>query len=363
MSFGDIFYLIIIPLLTAVVIGYAVNLYARMRERTRARAYQDRIAVLDRALAELRDEVERMRSVSDARSGMLQLWQEEHLDPLVALREGLGLGTVIALNDKPIGIPAKSAKIFGELQEKISQFRAAGVPILPEIALNLGMLYFNARQWDESVSLFEEAIEGDATNKEARINLGILYLRLRRFEDARVQFQALVELSGSFFEGHLGLGLALIELERLEEAIEALSTAIRLRPEHARSYCELGRAYIAAGEIDRALESAQVALRLDPKMIDGQLLLQKILIKSGNFDEAVAACNKTLRMGDSSRVYYNLAIAQTMKGDYEEALDALRRAFAIDDDIRFTAKDDPALVPLRDSRRFVELIEGRPGLF
>ncbi len=363
MSFSDIFYLIIIPLLTAVVIGYAVNLYARMRERTRARAYQDRIAVLDRALAELRDEVERMRNISDARSVMLQHWQTEHVEPLVALRESLGLGTEIGISDKATGIPAQVAKKFGELQEKISQFRLAGVPVLPEIALNLGMLHFNARQWDEAISLFEEVVESDATNRDARLNLGNLYLRQRRFEDARAQFQALIELSGSIFEGYLGLGLSLVELNRLDEAIEALSTSIRLRPEHARSYCELGRAYIAAGEMERALESAQVALRLEPKMVDGQLLLQEILIRSGNFDEAVAACNRALRVGDSSRVYYNLAVAQTMKGDYEEALEALRQAFAIDDDIRFTAKDDPALVPLRDSRRFVDLIEGKPGLF
>jgi tetratricopeptide (TPR) repeat protein len=362
-SFSDIFYLIIIPVLTAIVVGYAVNLYARMRERTRAVAYQDRIAMLDRALAELRDEAERMRTLSDARARMLQLWQMEHLEPIIVLRESLGLGTRIDIGAKPTGIPANAARRFGELQERISQFRSAGVPVASEVAINLGMLHFAARQWDEAISLFEEAVEGDATHKEARINLGNLYLRQRRFEDAGAQFQALIELSGNVFEGHLGRGLALIGLGKPDEAIESLSTAIRLRPEYARSYCELGRAYLASGEMERALESAQVALRLDSRMIDGQLLLQEILIKSGNFSEAVEVCRKALQERESPRVLYNLAVAFTMNGELEEALESLRRAFTLDDDIRFSAKDDPALAPLRDSRRFKDLIEGRLGLF
>jgi tetratricopeptide (TPR) repeat protein len=362
-SFSDIFYLIVIPVLTAIVVGYAVNLYARMRERTSSKAYQDRIAVLDKALTELRDEAERLRMLGDAQGRMLQLWQSQHLEPLVVLRESIGLSTIIDVGMRPVGISAEAAKRFGEIQEKISQFRSAGVPILPEVAINLGVLHFSVRQWDEAIALMEEAIEGDPTHKEARISLGNLYLQQRRFEDARAQFQALVELSANVFEGHIGLGLAMIGLGRLDEAIDALSTAIRLRPEHARTYCELGHAYVAAGEMERALESAQVALRLDPRMIDGQLLLQRILIKSGNFPEAIKACRRALKMTDSPRVLYNLAVAFTMQGELEEALESLRRALSLDDEIRFVAKDDPALGPLRDSRRFKDLIEGRPGLF
>jgi len=283
-TFSDIFYLVIIPVLTAVVVGYAVNLYARMRERTRARAYSDRIEMLDKALTELRSEAERMHAESDARALLLQL------------------------------------------QEKIGQFRAAGMAMLPEIALNLGMLHFSARQWDEAINLFGEAIEADPTNRDARINLGNLLLRRRRFEEARVQFQELIELSNNQFEGHLGLGLALVELGRLDDGIDTLSTAIRLRPDHARSYCELGRAYVASGQLDRALESAQVALKLEPAMAEGRLLLQEILIKSGNFAEAVEACQEALKEGKNSRMLYNLAVAHTMGGDYEAALEALRKA-------------------------------------
>jgi len=362
-TFSDIFYLVIIPVLTAVVVGYAVNLYARMRERTRARAYSDRIEMLDKALTELRSEAERMHAESDARALLLQQLQLELLEPLIVLRSSLGLGTVISIEAEPPGIPAKAGERFGRLQEKIGQFRAAGMAMLPEIALNLGMLHFSARQWDEAINLFGEAIEADPTNRDARINLGNLLLRRRRFEEARVQFQELIELSNNQFEGHLGLGLALVELGRLDDGIDTLSTAIRLRPDHARSYCELGRAYVASGQLDRALESAQVALKLEPAMAEGRLLLQEILIKSGNFAEAVEACQEALKEGKNSRMLYNLAVAHTMGGDYEAALEALRKAVDIDSDIRFAAKDDPALVPLRDSRRFQDLLEGKPGLF
>ena len=363
MTFNDIFFLFITPVLAAVVVGYAVNLYARMRERTRARAYQHRIEMLDRALEELRSEAERMRSESDARARLLQRWQAEILEPLAALRAELGLGTLITLDTKPEGIPAANAESFGILQEKVSLFRSAGVPVLSEIAQNLAMLHFAARQWREAIELLEETIEGDPTNRDARQSLGNLLLRRRNFEEAQGQFRALLELSSKHFEAHLGLGLSLVELGRLKEAIEVLGAAISLRPDHARSYCELGRAFVADGQLERALESAQVALKLDPGMTEGRLLLQQILIKSGNFEEAIKACRDALADGESARVFYNLATAHTMGGDYESAIDALRRSFALDDEIRFAAKDDPAFHPLRESRRFRDLMEGRPGLF
>ena len=363
MTFNDIFFLFITPVLAAVVVGYAVNLYARMRERTRARAYQDRIEMLDRALEELRGEAERMRSESDARARLLQRWQAEILDPLADLRSRLKLGTIIDLDTRPEGIPAAHAERFGVLQEKVAQFRSAGVPVLPEIALNLAMLHFAVKQWREAIELLEETIEGDPTNRDARLSLGHLLLRRRLFDEARGHFRALLELSSNHFEAHLGLGLALVELGRLKDGIEVLGAAISLRPDHARSYCELGRAFVADGQLERALESAQVALKLDPGMTEGRLLLQQILIKSGNFEEAIEACREALAEGESARVFYNLATAHTMGGDYDSAIDALRRSLALDDEIRFAAKDDPAFQPLRDSRRFKELMEGRPGLF
>lgn len=363
MTLSDIFYLFIIPVLTAIVVGFSVSFYARMREKTRSKAYRERIAILDSAAEQLRVEMEKVRELADARSRLLQSWQAEKTQPLLRLIERLGLRRVIGYYDKPRGLTEEASQQFEAICEEVEHFRSTEVPIIPELALNLALLNYAGKNWDEAIALFEEVLEGDATNQDARVSLGNLYLKTRRFEDAKEQFGSLVELAGHRFEGYLGLGLALVALERFDEGISAFSTAIRLRPDNARTYCELGRAYVEAGELGRALESAQVALKLDPKMEEGQLLMQNILIKSGNFEEAVNACRRYLATGDSPRVHYNLAVAYALGGDGDAAIDSLRRAIQIDDELRFSAKDDSAFSSLRDSRRFQDLLSGKPGLF
>ncbi len=362
-EFGDIFFVIIIPLVTAVIVGLGVNYLARTRARTQSRLAAERAAELEDSVARHREEASRLRELADARALLLRSWQEERLGPLEKLREDLGLDTLITIDEEPRGLDDDAEERFRETVEELEQFRSVQIPIHPPVALNIGLIHYAAGRREEAVASFEEVLEGDATNAEARSNLGYIYLRLRRFERALEQFQALLELEGHRFEGHFGLGLAAVNLGRFDEGIEALSTAIRLRPEFARTYCELGHAYAETGELERARESAKVALKLNPEMEEGELLLQRIRIKAGDFDEAIAACRRSLAKRDSHRAFYNLAVAYAMKDDLEAAIDALRRAVQLDDQTRFAAKDDPAFAPLRDSRRFRELLEGRPGLF
>ena len=363
MEFGDIFFVVFIPLAAAVVVGLTVNYLARTRARTQRRLAAERAAELEDRAARHGEEAARLRELADARALLLLRWQEERLGPLERLREGLGLGTFISIDEEPRGLEGDAEARFREIVEELEQFRSVQIPIHTPVALNIGLIHYAAGRREEAVAAFEEVLEGDATSAEARANLGYIFMQLRRFERALEQFQALLELEGHRFEGHFGLGLAAVNLGRFDEGIEALSTAIRLRPEFARTYCELGHAYAETGELERARESAKVALKLDPEMEEGELLLQRISIKAGDFGEAVAACRRSLARGDSRRAFYNLAVAYAMKGDLEAALEALRRAVQLDDQARFAAKDDPAFVPLRESRRFCELLEGRPGLF
>lgn len=360
---NDLFYIIVIPILTAIVVGFGINFYARMREGTRFRRLNEKIAIQAESMELLRKELERLRELTDSRGRMLLRLQEERLKPLVKTAEKIGLGQTIEMEDRPPALPAQERAFFELVLEETEQIRSLDVPILPELASTMAMLLYAEGQWDKAVKYLELALEGDSTDQETRISLANLYLKKRMFEEAGGHFQALIDFAGHRFEGHLGLGLAQVRLGRAEEGIKSLTTAIRLRPENARVYSELGRAYVEIGELGRALESAQVALKLAPEMEEGHLLQQQILIKSGKFQEAISACRRQLASGDSPRVLFNLAVAYSRSGDMEGALNALQRATGLDDQLRFAAKDDPAFAPLRGTRRFKDILEGRPGLF
>jgi tetratricopeptide (TPR) repeat protein len=225
------------------------------------------------------------------------------------------------------------------------------------------MILVVADRLDEATEMFREALEADSTDLDARANLGSIHLMMRNHNEAVSEFEALIELARHRYDGHVGLGLALVQLGKFDNGISAFTNAIRLRPEHTLSYCELGRAYMNAGEMDRAMESTKVALKLAPDIYGGNLLLQQLLVKMGRFDAAVKECRSYLARHEDAEVYYNLATAYALSGDRESALHELRRAIQLGGHLRFRAKDDRTFELLRDSRRFNDLLAGKPGLF
>lgn len=349
--------------MAALISGAAVAYYMKMREATRRRALEGRIAELTALEEEQRRDLDSSRAEGDARGRLLGSLLGELMPEVIKLRQGAEIADIIDPFSAPIALPARLEDRAQKLLERVGLFRSRGIPVAAPLAFNLALLQYAGGRRHEAEERFQEALISDPAHQEARLNLGNLALKERRFAEARAHFETLLELAAHSFEGHFGLGVALTNLGQAEAAVAAFTMAIRLRPEHAETYCRLGEAYIVAGDLERALESAKVAIKLSPEMAEGRLLLQRILIKSGNFHEAIEACHKTLKQRDDPRALYNLAVARAMSGDRDLALDALRQAVSKDGELRYAAKDEQAFAGLRDSRRFKNIIEGRLGLF
>lgn len=363
MEFRDIFFIFVVPFLTAVLVGLAVNFLARMREATRRREMLREFGKIKEDKESLENQLEELRNLAEIRKVLLSRKQEEYLAPLVRLRESLGLESTIGFDRTDTSLSRAEVKQMNSILEEVSQLREAKVEILPETLLNLGLILCAAGRLEEATRIFVEAVEAGATVQDARANLGMIYLRLRKYEDSEREFSSLVEVAPHRFDAHFGLGLSRIELDKPEESINSLSTAIRLKPEYARTYCELGKAYMLSGELERAMESAQVALKLDPGLYEGNILVQQLLIKQGRFEEAIKSCRSFIGSKKDALANYNLASAHALKGDKELALKALRDAISLGDHLRFQAKDDPSFNNISESPRFRELLEGRKGLF
>ena len=363
MEFSDLFYFIVIPALTAIVAGFAVNYYARMREATRLRAAEERIQQQNVVIEELQEDLEQQRRLADGRARLLHEKQGERLVTLAKISQSLDLGEFVGLECKIPGIPRDLEESFRQILEEVERLRSLEIPISPELAFHLAMVLHAQGKWDKAVGFLEGALQADSVNENARLSLGNLHLKRKCFSDAEEQFRALIELSGHIYEAHFGLGVSLLRQGKHEEGIQALTTAIRFRPESVEVYCELGRAYLEAGEPRRALETAQVVLKLDPDSEEGHLLYQEVLIKSGDFEEAISSCRRRLASGESAKILYNLAVAYSLSEDADGALEALRRAVTLSADLRYAAKDNPAFAPLHGSKRFRDLLAGKPGLF
>jgi tetratricopeptide (TPR) repeat protein len=109
------------------------------------------------------------------------------------------------------------------------------------------------------------------------------------------------------------LGRRTAYLGRYRDAIEVFTTGIAQHPRDARMYRHRGHRYITVRELDRAIEDLTegaelVANRPDEIEPDGQPNARNIPTSTLN-----------------SNVFYHLALAHYLKGDFARSLDAWRR--------------------------------------
>ena len=111
---------------------------------------------------------------------------------------------------------------------------------------------------------------------------------------------------------------ALLELYRAQEAKET--------PE---VYNLMGVAYLGLGEMEKAKEALDTALKMDPNFSEAWVNLSAYYLAKGMWKEAIKACNKALENKFYSRpevAFTNLAEAYFMLGDYDKAIDYLKKA-------------------------------------
>jgi tetratricopeptide (TPR) repeat protein len=141
----------------------------------------------------------------------------------------------------------------GSVKEAIQSYEKA-LGIDPRSAgawVNLGTIYFNARQFGRAESHYRRAIEADPTYALAHFNIGNLYDERGDYEKALYHYNQAVELNASYADAHYNLAL-------LHQARGHVMDAVR----HWRIYLKLdpGSSWgaIARRELEKLRKSTVV---------------------------------------------------------------------------------------------------------
>ena len=156
-------------------------------------------------------------------------------------------------------------------------------------------------------------------------------------------------------EAHYNLGIAYLEAGQYDRAVPEFEAAIKLDANFIGAHCALCRAYLEQNELEKASTSVRAALKLDtthqPALLLCDTLTQAYYNKGKDhldaeyYTEAVSTFQKTLTLkadlGRSSQVsdienkhiYAHLGVAYIRLEAYQEAIDALQNAIALDADL------------------------------
>jgi non-specific serine/threonine protein kinase len=149
-------------------------------------------------------------------------------------------------------------------------------------------------------------------------------------------------------EGHVWLGGALLTLGRVDEAVAALHDAIRLDPENGQAHQGLARAYwVGKGDFDAAIPEFERAIALNPEAGYSYLQLGLLLSWRGEYDRALDVLRRAVELQEQSisgsaglqivGAQGRLGYVHYLRGDYTQAIAEYEKG------LRFIASSDHAL--------------------
>lgn len=139
-----------------------------------------------------------------------------------------------------------------------------------------------ARSWENTVALWEHALQGSPNNYNAHTHLAVALAGQGRIDEALAHLSEAVRLEPDNAEAHNNLGAVLIRSGRIDEAVTQLSEAVHIQPAYADAHNNLGMAFARQDSLDKAIQEFQAALRINPGQASWRYNLAVTLRKKGD---------------------------------------------------------------------------------
>jgi len=152
----------------------------------------------------------------------------------------------------------------GNVDEALAAYRAAiecsgREPDAYLLHQDLGRIYYDRRQYDESAAELEHALAQNPSDASLRVNLGAAYLAGGRLDEAAEAFRAALSIKSDLLSALRNLGTLYLQSQRFDDAVELLSRAVAAEPRDAKTLRRLALAYHGKGmegEAERHMRSA-----------------------------------------------------------------------------------------------------------
>jgi tetratricopeptide (TPR) repeat protein len=241
-------------------------------------------------------------------------------------------------------------------------------PLLVACGIILGLLglksAFQARLWQNNVSLFSHALKLNSSSWLSHYNLGSglarsgaleeaaqhyrtalrikpNYARARyalanvlaaqsNFDDAIEEYRKVLSAGTGSADVYYYLGNVFAKLNRLPEAAEQYEHSLRVDSQNAAAHGSLGHILFRQRKLEDAMVHYRKALEIEPEAADVHYGLANILASRGELDEAMSHYQTALRINPSyAGAYYNLGTILARRGQLEDAIRYFRSALKI----------------------------------
>lgn len=291
--------------------------------------------------------------------GIVQVGQQAMADRFTYLPH---IGLFIAVVWSVAALTARAAE---------TRYMAVAAAVVVLFALTL-VSYRQIGFWQNSITVFERALDVTENNRLAHLNLGAALLQTgeaRAVARAETELRAAAGFKPAEIQ-HTDLALALSAQGKYDEAVKEAAAAVQANPSSADALTaagtiELGRGRVAEaipmlekanqlspsrqtgaplalargqllagkGDSEGAANQFGIALKLDPGFYDAHMNLGALLSRTDRADAAINEFSQaaTIRP-ESAEPHIYLALTQSNEKHFLAAADHIARAIAIDHD-------------------------------
>jgi len=227
------------------------------------------------------------------------------------------------------------AEVFiakNSLNEAVADLRAAlAIEPKTQIKLRLAALHAQAKRFSEAIALFQEVVNAEPANADARAGLTAALIESGQGADAVAQLEQLIKAD----PGRAVLRAQLAELylsKQPEKALEQYRVAAELEPKNANHQVGLASAMVKLRKFQEAVDVLKPVLASTPKEDIAYFAHTNIATALFELDDFPNAAREFVwildhqsKRGDQKRAaisLYFLGVCFDKLGDYEQALKA-----------------------------------------
>jgi tetratricopeptide (TPR) repeat protein len=204
--------------------------------------------------------------------------------------------------------------------------------------------YGRAEYANKAIDEYRAAIAADPASNFLNTGLADLYWRTGRIRDAVVEAQDIIKRDPKNVDAHRLLGRIYLrslgdmqnsnnqsrEMQKL--AIDQYEQIVKLDPSSVEDHLLLGRLYSYSNDLVKAEKEFKTAVQLQPDSEEAVTMLAFLYTQEGDTAKAQQVLSNIPDDDRSAKLYSTLGYTYEEQKDYKKAIDAYRKAVALDKD-------------------------------
>jgi tetratricopeptide (TPR) repeat protein len=223
---------------------------------------------------------------------------------------------------------AQAAQQQGDAAAAIAKYREM-IRLAPHLAAaynNLGMLYFNQRDFAQASTVLEHGLKVNPNMPTASALLGLSYFELGEDEKAEPLLERAARANPADDNVQMGLAHVLLNLGKSDEATRCLNAYLSRNPKDQQALYLLGKTYLELSE-----EALGKINRIDPNSYVAHEVAGEIDESMKNYDGALVEFKKAVDQApQQAGTHLRLANVYWVMGKWDTAETEFRAELAID---------------------------------